>query len=138
MLTTSTRHGWTASIPLHPMLALGTLLKLGSLRKFNEGLVVLIETIIDSIFLAGHAYVVVASTSQTVVLLAGRTPVVVESLIELKDCLAACSGTPGGAGIILLHELVEGDFFKFFSELSIYIAEDLIGIQHMLASLHGT
>jgi hypothetical protein len=77
LLATSASHGGTACIPLHPMLAFGTLLELGPLCKFNEGLVILIKTIIDSVLLAGHAYVVVASASQAVVLLAGRTPVVV-------------------------------------------------------------
>lgn len=128
LLTTPTRHGRTARIPFHPMLALGALFELGTLCEFDEGFIVLVEAIIDTVLLAGHACVVVASTSQTVVLLAGRTPIVVKSLIELEDSLAACSGTPGGARIIFLDVLVEGEILEFLSELSIYIAEDLIGI----------
>lgn len=128
LLTTSACHSRTARIPLHPVLAFGTLLELGSLREFDEGFIIFVETIIDTVFLAGHSYVVVASTSQAVMLLAGRTSVVIQGLIELEDGLTACSGTPGGTCVILLYELVKGEFLELLPELSIYIAEYLIGI----------
>jgi hypothetical protein len=107
LLSALASHGGTAGVPLHPVFAFGTLFELGSLRKFDEGFIVLIEAVVDLVLLAAHPHMVVAPASQAVVLLAGRTAVVVQRLVELEHRLAPCCRAPGGRRIVLLHELVK-------------------------------
>jgi hypothetical protein len=95
LLAALTGHSGTASISLHPILALRALLKLRPLREFDEGLIILIEAIIDSILFAGHSHVVVASTPQTVVLFTGWAAIIIQCLIKLEYCLTTCSRAPG-------------------------------------------
>jgi hypothetical protein len=110
------------------VLALRTLLELGPLGELDEGFIILVETAVDAVLLARHPHVVVAAAPQAVVLLAGRAAVVVQCLVELEDSLASCSRAPRSAGVILLDELIEGEFLEFLSQLPVNVAENLTGV----------
>ncbi len=125
LLSTPTGHCGTSSIPLHPVLALRTLLKLSPLCELYEGFIIFVETVIDTVLLTWHPHVVIAAASQTIVLFTGRTTVVIQYLVELKDGLTSCGRTPWSTGIILLDKLIEGEFLVFLSQLAVNITEYL-------------
>lgn len=93
LLSAFAGHGRTAIIPLHPKLAARTLLVLGSLHELDKVLIIFVKTIIDLIFSAGHSVMILAFASQAIVLIAGRTTIVIQ-LLELEDCLASSCRTP--------------------------------------------
>jgi hypothetical protein len=88
-------HSWTALIPFHPIFALGALLKLSPLNKFQEILIVFIETMTNLVLFASHSHMKIAPASQTVMLLACRAPIIIQNFIELKHSWASGCWTPG-------------------------------------------
>ena len=63
LMLASTRHMIAASISLDPKLALATLLKLRAFNKLQKLFVLFKFCIVDSVLFAGHALMIVYSTS---------------------------------------------------------------------------
>lgn len=131
-------HSRTAVISFNPKFAARTLLVLRALHELDKVLIVFIKTIIDLILSTGHSVMVLTSASQTIVLLACRTTIVIQLQVELKHSLASSCRTPCSWCIVLLYELIEGEFLKLLLKVSIYVAIDIAHVEMLVAALHWT
>lgn len=77
LLSTFTRHRTATIIPLHPILALRTLLELSSLHKLDKIFITLIESIINSILSTSHPRVILALAPETIMFFTSRTSVII-------------------------------------------------------------
>ena len=77
LLAAFTGHGRAAVASLYPKLAFGALFIPGSLDKLDEIFIIFVETVIDFVFGAGHAVVVLAFAPQTIMLRTGGALIVV-------------------------------------------------------------
>ena len=107
LYTTPAGHGRASFNPLHPELTLGALFELSPSDKLLKLLVILTERITDPILRAAHPVMILTPTFQAIMLSTCGTPVIVQSLIKLKQCRAAGCWTPGSHAIVVLHVLVQ-------------------------------
>ena len=128
LLSAFTSHRRASIWSLDPKIAVGTLLEFGSIDKLDKIFIILVKTIAYSILSAGHATMKDTSAFQAIVFIAGRTFIVVESLIKFEGCTASCSGTPSSWGVVLLNELIEREFLEFLLQISI---NELINVAHL-------
>lgn len=138
LLSTLASHGAAPFFPLHPILAFGALLKLGSLHEIDKLLIVFVETVTDPVLGTTHPMVILAPASETVMFFAGRAAVVVESCIELEHAGAACSGAPRHVACISFHILVKTVLFILLAEVPIDKLMNVTGCHFHLAGLHRT
>jgi hypothetical protein len=112
-----TGHVIAAFIFLDPELAIGALFEFSALDQHHKLAVGLIHVCQLLVVLAAHPRVHLALAGQTVVLLAGRALVVVQSSVESEHRLAAGSGAPTGISHVLLDVVLEHELIVFLAQL---------------------
>ena len=126
LLPTFASHSTATLVSLNPIVAFRTLLKLSTIHKLYELLIVFIETVIYSVFSTSHSCVILASAFQAVMLMAGRTSIVIENFIEFKGSCAASGWAPGHILGIFFNIFVERKLLIFLSCVSIDIVKNII------------
>ena len=111
-LSTFTSHSWASIISLDPIITLRTLLKFGSFDKFNEILVIFIESIVDFVLGTSHSLMINASTFQAVVFLTSWTSIVIKPFLKLKNSCTSCSWTPS-SWAIFFYKFIKTKFLEF-------------------------
>lgn len=123
---------------LHPILALGTLLVVGTLSKLHELLVVIVKDIINSILCTRHSGMIVTFAFQTVVLFAAWTTVFSYISLKFEYSLTACRRAPRIGGVIFLDVFIEGESLVFLPDCFFRKGVNISGIQFFAAALHRT
>jgi hypothetical protein len=123
---------------LHPKVAMWTLLKLSTFNELLEILIIFAVGFVDSILCTSHFLVIIATTTETVVLLARRAHIFSYSLLKLKDCRASAGRTPWGVFTVSLHIIIERKLVKLLKKIFFQILLYVIDCNAVFALLHRT
>lgn len=114
LILTPTGHMVATLVLLHPKFAIRTLLELRPLHQDHKLSVRFIHIRHALILLAGNTDMHLAFAVETIMFFAGRTFVVIESLIKGKDGLASRGRTPTCIPHMILHIVLEHKIIIFF------------------------
>lgn len=118
-MSASARHCTAAFYSFNPEFAFRALFILGTFNEFLKFFIILAIRIVYTILSACLAIVVVTPAFQTVVILAGRTAIVIKLLLPAKSSSAPRGWTPRCLSLVFLDINIKCKSFKLFSQLSI-------------------
>lgn len=112
------------------------MLELSSLYKIYKFLIIFAESIVNAILSTTHLVMIDAATFQTVMLDAGRTTIVIQELVILKNSSASSSWTPGYGFRVLLNIHIKSVLLVLLFQIPTDVAEYVGGLQRYPAAIH--
>ena len=119
LMSTPTCHRATSSCPLNPKITLWALFKFSSFYKLLKLPIIFSVRMWNSIFGTGLTIMIVASTSQAIMLTTNRTSIIVNLFFSSENRCTSWSRTPRDMLVIGLNIVVKTKFIISLSWLAI-------------------